>query len=102
MEIPIKIFLHEDAAGGGEGCVSHDKKRLSVVREGFLMVNRPLSLGILVGEQQKGSGKIRKSWYELLIQVAESDKGSDCFYVDRGSPVFDGLEFSGVHFNRSG
>ena len=36
-----------------------------------------------------------------MVEVAESDKGLDCLHVMRGGPVFDGLKFSWIHFDRS-
>ena len=62
------------------------------------MVNRPLPLGVFVCKGEQGFGKIGKSWDKFLIEIAKSDEGLDCFYVDRGSPVFDSVEFVGVHF----
>ena len=54
------------------------------------MVYQPLPLGIFVSEREQGYGEVRESRDEFSVEVAKSDKGSDCFYVSRGIPVFDG------------
>ena len=63
VEVTIGVFLHEDAARGGEGGIGHDKEGFGVIREGkyrlfqegFLdlleghfVVDRTLPVGILV------------------------------------------------------
>ena len=68
VEIAVGVFLHEDAARGSEGGVSHDKERFSMVweredglfqkcilnlGEGDFMVDRPLPLSVFVGERKK-------------------------------------------------
>ena len=68
-------------------------------REGHFVVDRPLPLGIFVREGEQGFGKIGKSRDEFPIEVAKSDERSDCFYVDRGGPVLNGVKFGGVHFD---
>ena len=113
MEITIQVFLHEDAPQCCEGSINHDKEGFGVVwkgedrlfQEGLLyfgkgdfVVNGPLPLGIFVSEGQQGFGKIGESRNELPIEVAESNKGSDCFYVTWGVPVFDCFELCGVYF----
>ena len=65
MEIPVRVFLHEYSARGGERGIGHDEKGFVVVGEGenwllkehvlyFIecefVVDRPLPLGVLVGE----------------------------------------------------
>ena len=105
--------MHEDAHGCGEGSVSHNEEGFCMVRkcedrlfqegllyfgEGQFVVNGPLPLGIFVDEGQERFGEVGEARNELLVEVAESDKGSDCFYVARGVPVFDHFEFGGVHF----
>ena len=59
--------------------------------EGNLVVYRPLPLGILVGEGQEGFSEVRKSRYGFLIKIAKSDEGLDCFYINGGGSVLDGL-----------
>ena len=93
MEVPVGVLLHEHATKGSKGGVSHDKERFGKVgecqdrlfQEGFLMVDRPLPLGIFVGEGEQRFGKVGESRYEFLIEIAESNERSDCFYIDGGS-----------------
>ena len=82
----------------GEGEDRLFQESLLDFREGDFMVHGPLPLGVLMSEGKQGFGKVRKSRNELSIEVAESNEGSDCFYVSWGIPVFDGIEFGWVHF----
>ena len=66
--------------------------------EGNFVVDRPLPLGIFVCEGKQWFGEVGESGDELPIEVAESDEGSDCFYIDGACPVSDSIRFGGVHF----
>ena len=67
-------------------------------RKGLTIIRGPLPLSIFVSESKEGFGEVQESRNELLIEVAESDEGSDLFDVFKVSPVFDGVEFDWIHF----
>ena len=69
MEVAIGVFLHKDAARGGEGSICHNKEGFVVIRKGKdrlfekcvlyfckgnLLVHGPLPLGILMSEEKEG------------------------------------------------
>ena len=67
MEVAVQIFLNEDTSRCSKGHISHDEEGFGVVREGkhgffeesllyfgesHFMIDRPLPLGIFVGEEK--------------------------------------------------
>ena len=105
VKISVGVLLHKYPAGRGKGGVGHDEKWLGMVGKrkywlfqecllyfckGDFVVYGPLPLGIFVSEGEQGLGQIGESGNEFSVKVAESDEGSDSFYILGGIPVFDG------------
>ena len=112
MEISMRIFLHEYLSQGGEGGIHHDKERFGSIRhfdhrsgkehlfefdECPVLLFSPVEGDPFLGQIVDRLGKGREAGDKLLVEVAKSNEGSDCFYQLGEFPLLHCSEFGRVH-----
>ena len=112
MEISVRIFLHKYSSRSSEGGIGHDKEGFGGVwhldhrgrkehffkfDKGVVLFLSPMEGNPFLGQIMEWSGECGEVRDELLVEVAKSDEGSDCFYRLGGLPLFHGLQFGGIH-----